>query len=84
MSRVAVVIWTILRVAAAVLLMGWASLHLRRLDGVIGVGCRNGSSRRGWYCFWSGESLALDGRQFVSGALPCQEITMQDQTASSD
>jgi len=38
MSRVAVVIWTILRVAAAVLLMGWASLHLRRLDGVIGLG----------------------------------------------
>ena len=38
MSRVAVVIWTILRVAAAVLLMGWASLRLRRLDGVIGLG----------------------------------------------
>jgi DNA-binding NarL/FixJ family response regulator len=27
---------------------------------------------------------ALDGRRFVSGALLCQEITMQAQTASSD
>src|SRR5271169_6246547 len=38
MSRVAVVIWTILRVVAAVLLMGWASLRLRLLDRVIGLG----------------------------------------------
>jgi len=37
MSRVAVVIWTILRVVAAVLFAGWASLHLRLLDRVIGV-----------------------------------------------
>ena len=38
MSRVAVVIWTILRVVAAVLILGWATLHLRPLDRVIGVG----------------------------------------------
>jgi hypothetical protein len=38
MSRVPVVIWTLLRVAAAVLLAGWAALHLRLLDGVIGLG----------------------------------------------
>jgi hypothetical protein len=38
MSRVLVVIWTIIRVAAAVLFVGWAFLHLRPLDGVIGVG----------------------------------------------
>ena len=38
MSRVPVVIWTILRVAAAVLFVGWAALHLRLLDGVIGLG----------------------------------------------
>jgi protein-S-isoprenylcysteine O-methyltransferase Ste14 len=38
MSRVAVVIWTILRVVAAVLFLGWAALHLRPLDRVIGVG----------------------------------------------
>jgi protein-S-isoprenylcysteine O-methyltransferase Ste14 len=38
MSRVLVVIWTIARVAAAVTFVGWASLHLRLLDGVIGVG----------------------------------------------
>jgi protein-S-isoprenylcysteine O-methyltransferase Ste14 len=37
MSRVAVVIWTILRVVAAVLFAGWAVLHLRVLDHVIGV-----------------------------------------------
>ena len=38
MSRVLVVIWTITRVAVAVLFMGWAALHLRLLDGVVGVG----------------------------------------------
>jgi protein-S-isoprenylcysteine O-methyltransferase Ste14 len=38
MSRVPVVIWTTLRVAAAVLFAGWAALHLRSLDRVIGVG----------------------------------------------
>jgi protein-S-isoprenylcysteine O-methyltransferase Ste14 len=38
MRRVPVVIWTIARVAAAVLFAGWASLHLRRLDGFLGVG----------------------------------------------
>jgi hypothetical protein len=38
MGRVAVVIWTILRVVAAVLILGWAALHLRPLDRVIGVG----------------------------------------------
>jgi protein-S-isoprenylcysteine O-methyltransferase Ste14 len=37
MSRTAVVIWTIVRVAAAVFFVGWAVLHLRVLDGVIGV-----------------------------------------------
>jgi protein-S-isoprenylcysteine O-methyltransferase Ste14 len=35
MNRVTVVIWTILRVAAAVLFAGWAALRLRVLDGVI-------------------------------------------------
>jgi protein-S-isoprenylcysteine O-methyltransferase Ste14 len=35
--RVLVVVWTVTRVVAAVLLLGWASLHLRRLDNVIGV-----------------------------------------------
>ena len=38
MSRVPVVVWTILRVVAAVLFFGWAVLHLRPLDRVIGVG----------------------------------------------
>jgi protein-S-isoprenylcysteine O-methyltransferase Ste14 len=38
MGRVVVVIWTILRVVAAVLFLGWATLHLRPLDRVIGVG----------------------------------------------
>jgi protein-S-isoprenylcysteine O-methyltransferase Ste14 len=37
MNRVPVVIWTLLRVVAAVLLVGWAALHLRVLDGVFGV-----------------------------------------------
>jgi protein-S-isoprenylcysteine O-methyltransferase Ste14 len=37
MSRVAVVVWTILRVVAAVLLLGWAALHLRVLDHTFGV-----------------------------------------------
>jgi protein-S-isoprenylcysteine O-methyltransferase Ste14 len=37
MSRIAVVIWTILRVIAAVLFAGWAALHLRVLDSVFGV-----------------------------------------------
>ena len=37
MSRVPVLIWTILRVAAAVLFVGWAALHLRVLDRVFGV-----------------------------------------------
>ena len=37
MSRVPVVIWTILRVVAAVLFLGWAALRLRLLDRVIGV-----------------------------------------------
>lgn len=37
MSRVPVAIWTILRVVAAVLFLGWAALHLRVLDRVIGV-----------------------------------------------
>ena len=38
MSRIAVVVWTILRVVAAVLVAGWAALHLRMLDRVIGLG----------------------------------------------
>jgi len=38
MSRAPVVIWTILRVVAAVLILGWAVLHLRPLDRVIGLG----------------------------------------------
>jgi len=38
MNRVTVVIWTILRVVAAVLFLGWAVLHLRLLDRVIGLG----------------------------------------------
>jgi protein-S-isoprenylcysteine O-methyltransferase Ste14 len=37
MNRVPVVIWTMLRVAAAVLFVGWAALRLRVLDGVIGM-----------------------------------------------
>jgi len=37
MSRAPVVVWTILRVAAAVPFVGWAALHLRLLDAVIGV-----------------------------------------------
>jgi protein-S-isoprenylcysteine O-methyltransferase Ste14 len=37
-SRIAVVVWTILRVVAAVLVAGWAALHLRLLDRVIGLG----------------------------------------------
>jgi protein-S-isoprenylcysteine O-methyltransferase Ste14 len=37
MSRAPVVIWTILRVVAAVLFLGWAALHLRLLDRVIGL-----------------------------------------------
>ena len=37
MSRIAVVVWTILRVVAAVLVAGWAALHLRVLDRVIGL-----------------------------------------------
>jgi protein-S-isoprenylcysteine O-methyltransferase Ste14 len=36
-SRVSVVVWTILRVAAAVLFVGWAALHLRVLDRIFGV-----------------------------------------------
>jgi hypothetical protein len=38
MSRVPVVIWTTLRVVAAGLFLGWAALHLRLLDRVIGLG----------------------------------------------
>src|SRR5271165_4220501 len=38
MSRVPVVIWTILRVVVAVLFLGWAALYLRLLDRVIGLG----------------------------------------------
>jgi len=38
MSQVAVVVWTILRIGAAVLLAGWAALHLRLLDHFIGFG----------------------------------------------
>jgi len=38
MSRALILVWTITRVAAAVLFVGWASLPLRLLDGVIGVG----------------------------------------------
>jgi protein-S-isoprenylcysteine O-methyltransferase Ste14 len=38
MSRALVVTWTIARVAVAVTLAGWAALHLRLLDSVIGVG----------------------------------------------
>jgi protein-S-isoprenylcysteine O-methyltransferase Ste14 len=37
-SRIAVVVWTISRVVAAVLVAGWAALHLRLLDRVIGLG----------------------------------------------
>jgi protein-S-isoprenylcysteine O-methyltransferase Ste14 len=37
MSRIPVVIWTISRVVAAVLFLGWAALRLRPLDRVIGV-----------------------------------------------
>lgn len=37
MSRIPVVIWTILRVAAAVLFVGWAALRLLALDGVFGL-----------------------------------------------
>jgi protein-S-isoprenylcysteine O-methyltransferase Ste14 len=37
MSRTAVVIWTIVRVAATVFFVGWATLYLRVLDGVVGV-----------------------------------------------
>jgi len=38
MSRAPVVFWTISRVVAAVLILGWAALHLRPLDGVVGLG----------------------------------------------
>jgi protein-S-isoprenylcysteine O-methyltransferase Ste14 len=37
MSRVPGVIWTISRVVTAVLFLGWAALHLRPLDHLIGV-----------------------------------------------
>jgi len=37
MSLVSVIIWTVLRVAAAVLFVGWAALHLRVLDDIFGV-----------------------------------------------
>ncbi len=37
MSRVPAVIWTISRVAAAILLVGWIALHLRVLDRAFAV-----------------------------------------------
>jgi protein-S-isoprenylcysteine O-methyltransferase Ste14 len=37
MRRTLIVLWTITRVVAAVLFLGWASLHLRRLDPVTGL-----------------------------------------------
>ena len=37
MKRIVVILWTILRVAAVVFLVGCASLHLRRFDGAMGV-----------------------------------------------
>ena len=37
MRRTLIVLWTITRVVAAVLFLGWASLQLRRLDPVIGL-----------------------------------------------
>jgi protein-S-isoprenylcysteine O-methyltransferase Ste14 len=37
MNRVLIVIWTLLRVVAAVLFVGWAALHLRMLDHFFGV-----------------------------------------------
>lgn len=37
MNRALVVIWTISRVAIAVLIVGWAALHLRVLDRALGV-----------------------------------------------
>lgn len=37
MSRMPVVIWTIFRVAIAVLFVGWAALQLRVLDRIFGV-----------------------------------------------
>ncbi len=37
MNRLTLILWTVMKVAIAVVFVGWAALHLRRLDAHIGV-----------------------------------------------
>ena len=37
MNRLTLILWTVMKVAIDVVFVGWAALHLRRLDAHIGV-----------------------------------------------
>ena len=78
MSRVPVVIWTILRVAAAVLFVGWAALHLRLLDGVIGLGLPEWLKPAGMVLLLVGGVLVLlcGGMLSTPGILPTTFVVL--------
>ena len=78
MSRVAVVIWTTLRVGAAVLLAGWAALHLRLLDHSIGFGLPKWLKPLGVLLLLVGGAMVLlsGGMLSTPGILPTKFVAL--------
>ncbi len=78
MIRVLVVVWTIARVAAAVVLVGWASLHLRLLDVAIGVALPEWLKTPGVALLVIGGVVVLlcGGMLSTPGVLPTQFVVL--------
>jgi protein-S-isoprenylcysteine O-methyltransferase Ste14 len=75
-SRIAVVVWTILRVVAAVLVAGWAALHLRLLDRVIGSGLPEWLKPAGMVLLVVGSAVVLlcGGMLSTPGMIPTKVV----------
>jgi protein-S-isoprenylcysteine O-methyltransferase Ste14 len=78
MSRVAVVIWTLLRVVAAVLLAGWAASHLRLVDHFIGFGLPEWLKPLGVLLLLIGGAIVLlcGGMLSTPGILPTKFVAL--------
>ena len=78
MHRKLIVFWTITRVVAAVLFMGWASLRLRRLDPVIGLVLPEWLKPAGMVLLFAGGTVVLlcGGMLSTPGIIPIKFVVV--------
>jgi protein-S-isoprenylcysteine O-methyltransferase Ste14 len=78
MRRTLVVLWTVTRVVATVLFLGWASLHLRRLDPVTGLVLPEGLKPAGMMLLLTGGTVVLlcGGMLSTPGIIPTKFVVL--------